>query len=69
MSKKTNDSLATRRLNNLPKASKVETAKPVGVVSLKNAERQNLSDGKTGKGNLAQVPAGREYPTTTESGN
>jgi hypothetical protein len=52
-----------------PKATKVEQAKGVGVVSLGNARRQNESDGKTGVGNLAQVPAGRKTPTTTSSGN
>ena len=41
---KTNDPLATRRLNNRPKASKVEVAKPVGVVSLGNARKQNTMD-------------------------
>jgi hypothetical protein len=66
---KTNSTTATLRNGNKPKASKVETAKPVGVVSLGNARRQNESDGKTGVGNLAQVPAGRKTPTTTSSGN
>jgi hypothetical protein len=65
MPKKTNDPLATRRLNNLPKASKAEVAKPVGVVSLGNARKQNMMD----DGQLAQVPAGRRTPTTTGSGN
>jgi hypothetical protein len=52
-----------------PKATKVEQAKGVGVVSLKNAERQNLADEKKGKGNLIQLPAGKDWPTTTGSGN
>jgi len=69
MSKKTNDPLATRRLNSLPKSEKVRDAKEVKGAAVKAAERQNLMDGKKGKGNLAQVPAGREYPTTTESSN
>ena len=37
--------------------------------AIKAAERQNLSDGKTGKGNLAQVPAGKDFPTTTTPSN
>jgi len=53
---KTNDPLATRRLNNRPKASKVKVAKPVGVVSLGNARRQNLME----DGQLAQVPSDAE---------
>jgi hypothetical protein len=47
-----------------PKSESVKDAKAVGVVSLKNAEKQNLSDGKKGKKNLAQIPASREYQTT-----
>ncbi len=66
---KTNDPLATRRLNNRPKVSNVEVAKPVGVVSLKVAEKQGLSDGKKGVGNLSQVPGSRTRPTTTEPSN
>jgi hypothetical protein len=66
---KTNDPLATRRLGNRPKPEAVRDAKPVGVVSLGNARKQNEMDGKTGVGNLAQVPAGRKTPTTTSSGN
>jgi len=40
MSKKANDPLATRSLNNLPKASKVEDAKPVRGAALKSAKKQ-----------------------------
>jgi hypothetical protein len=40
MSKKTNDPLATRRLNNLPKASKIEDANPVKGAALRAAKKQ-----------------------------
>ena len=62
---KTNNERATLRNENKPKASKVEVAKPVGVVSLGNARKQNMMD----DGQLAQLPAGRRTPTTTSSGN
>jgi hypothetical protein len=66
---KTNNETATLRPGKKPKASKIETAKSIGVVSLGNAEKQNLMDGKKGKGNLAQPVAGRENPSFTTSGN
>jgi hypothetical protein len=67
---KTNNETASLRLGNKPKAEKVRTL-PLkgGKEAIEAAEKQNLMDGKTGKGNLAQIPAGREYPTTTGSGN
>ncbi len=62
---KTNSETTTLRNGNRPKASKVEVAKPVGVVSLGNARKQNTMD----DGQLAQVPASKNRPTTTSSGN
>ena len=66
---KTNSETTTLRNGNKPKASKVEVAKPIGVVSLKVAEKQGLSDGKKGVGNLCQIPGSRTRPTTTEASN
>jgi hypothetical protein len=62
---------ATLRSGNLPKAEAVRTLSfDVNKgAAIKRAEDQNLSDGKTGKGNLAQVPVSRDNPTTTGSGN
>lgn len=53
----------------MPKVEKVVDAKETKGAAVKAAERQNLSDGKTGVGNLVQIPAGRKTPTTTSSSN
>lgn len=62
---KSNDPECTLRKGSIPAASAVTTVdrdKNKGA-AIKCAEKQNLSDGKTGKGNLAQIPAGKNFPT------
>lgn len=62
---KSNDCEATLRKGNIPAASAVTVLPLEGTkgVAAKCAEKQNLSDGKTGRGNLAQIPVGKAFPT------
>jgi hypothetical protein len=68
---KSNDPEASLRKGSLPTASAVTTVDRDANKgkAIKCAENQNLSDGKTDVGNLAQVPVGTKRPTTTGSGN
>lgn len=62
---KSNGEEATLRKGSLPK-SHVVTTLSYDVnkgKAIECAEKQNLSDEKTGKGNLAQTPAGKKLPT------
>lgn len=62
---KSNDPECSLRKGNIPAASAVTVLPLEGTKGLaaKCAEKQNLSDGKTGRGNLAQVPVGKDFPT------
>ena len=62
---KSNDPECTLRKGSLPAASAVTVLPLEGTkgIAAKCAEKQNLSDGKTGRGNLAQIPVGKNFPT------